>query len=263
MKFTLLILLLFCSFFFNQSTAQSGKFSEFEVKANNFAVDNLGYFYFIDGASLTKTDKDFQTISQYSDKTYGEITDIDVSDPFRILIFFKDFNVIVFLDNQLASLRDPISLDDLGFYSVDAVCSSAAGSFRLYDNQTSSVITIGKDLNVIQTGTSLYSISGDYKAVKIRESNNFVFVLFSSGYIIRLDKFSNFANNYFCGEGILFDSFNDDLYIINENAVFGLDDKNNKILYFNFEPMKILDFKMRAEKLFILSEKSLITFKIL
>ncbi len=257
------ILLILSGFVFNEVIAQSSKISEFNIEATKFSVDNLGYFYFVNGSSLIKTDGNFDTIARYSDKTHGEISEIDVSNPFRILVFYKDFNLIVFLDNQLATLRDPVQLDDLGFYSVDAVCTSATGSFRLYDNQSSSVITIGKDLDIIQTGTNLYSIAGDYNAVKMRESANFVFVQLASGYIIRLDKFSNFSNNRFCGDGICFDCFNDDLYIINESSVYGLDDQNNITFYYNFEPLKIRDFKIRADKLFILSEKSLITFKIL
>lgn len=255
-----LISVLFCA---TALFAQKSEIKSLSTNAEIFDIDNLGYCYFVEGNKIIRTDAEFKNLSEYSDKSYGNITELDVSNPFRLLLFYKDFNAIVFLDNKLSPLRDPIMLDDLGFFSIDAVCSSSSGSFRVYDNQTGSVVTVGNDLKILQTGTNLYSITGDQKATKIRETANYVFVQLENGYILRLDKFGNYANSFFGGEGISFDCINDDVYIISNSELNGYSPINEKIFYYNFDSMPIKDFKIKGKYLYILAEKSLITFQIL
>lgn len=237
--------------------------NSFETKATHFEIDNLGFHYFTEGSKLIQTDSEFNTLYEYSDKSYGDISIIDVSNPFQILVFYKDFNVVLFLDNKLSPLRDPIILDDLGLYSIDAVCSTSTGSFRVYDNQTSTVITIGGDLNIVQKGTNLYSVAGDQKAISLKETANFVFLQTENTWIIRMDKFGNYIETIANDQGITFDCLNDDVFIITKTSVSGFDSKNERIFFYSFDPLPIKDFEIKDNKLFILSEKSLITFRIL
>lgn len=244
-------------------SVKTQEINSFETTATLFEIDNLGFCYFVEGSKLIQTDSEFNTLYEYSDKSYGDISILDVSNPLRILVFYKDFNVILFLDNKLSPLRDPILLDDLGVYSIDAVCSSASGSFRVYDNQASTVITIGSDLSVVQKGTNLYSLAGDQKAIALKETANFVFLQTENSWIIRMDKFGNYIETIANDQGITFDCLNDDVYIITKTSVSGFDSKNERFLFYSFEPLTIKDFKIKDKKLFILSEKSLITFQIL
>jgi hypothetical protein len=243
--------------------SQAEKISEYNVVSNMFRVDNLGYFYFVSGSALTKTDSDFNIIASYDSKNNGEISDIDATDPFRLLIFYKDFNKLVFLDNELAELRDPVMLDDLQVFSVDAVCSSTQGSFRLFDGQKSTIVSYDKDLNLIQTGVNLYSCVKSQNAYKIRESNNYVFAQFGTDYIVTLDKFGNFYKKAEFENIESFDFVNDNLYLLINSHVYKCnpDDSLSEIVL----PIqdKLIGFAMKNEFLFVLSQKSLITFKIL
>ncbi|MDD3740017.1 MAG: hypothetical protein PHH30_02140, partial [Bacteroidales bacterium] len=155
-RFTLILIV---SLIYNILYSQTEIIKEYNVDAEKVRVDNLGYIYLVKGTQLSRYDSDLIKLAQYDYKLNGEITSVDVSDPFRLLVFYKDFNRIVFLDNYLAELRDPIYLDDILIYSTDAVCSSNQGGFRVFDNQNSSVVSFNKDLNITQTGTNLYSIS--------------------------------------------------------------------------------------------------------
>jgi hypothetical protein len=251
------------SFFAISLIVSAQKTNSFTTTATLFDIDNLGFYYFAEGSKLMQTDSEFNSLYEYSDKSYGEISIVDVSNPFRILVFYKDFNVILFLDNKLSPLRAPLILDELGLYSVDAVCSSATGSFRVYDNQTCTVITIGSDLNVQQKGTNLYSVAGDQKAIALKETANFVFLQTENSWIIRMDKFGNYIETIANDQGIAFDCVNDDVHIIAKTSVSGFDSRNERFFFYSFDPLPIKDFKIKDNKLFILSEKSLITFRIL
>lgn len=243
--------------------AQIERLNEYDIESEKIRVDNLGYLYTAKGTLLSKFDKDINKISQYDLKSNGEITDLDASNPFRLLVFYKDFNRIIFLDNYLAELRDPILLDDLFIYSTNAVCSSTQGSFRVFDNQNSSVNSYDKDLNLIQTGTNMFSLSENHSVIKIKESNNSVYVLFNSGEIVILDKFANFVNKPNWQDIKTFDCIDDKLYLLINSEIYLADENYELTKISNFKIDNIIDFAITVNRLFILTEKSLITFKIL
>lgn len=243
--------------------SQTEIIKEYNVYAEKIRVDNLGYVYLVKGTQISRFDSDLIKIAQYDYKLNGEITTVDVSDPFRVLVFYEDFNRIIFLDNNLTELRDPIFLDDLLIYSTNAVCSSNQGGFRVYDNQNSSVISFNKDLNITQTGTNLYSISENQNVIKIKESNNFVYVLLNSGKLVILDKFANFVKKPDWKNIKTFDCINDKLYLLINSEIYFSDENYELIKFSDLEVANIVDFAISVNRLYILTEKSLITFKIL
>jgi hypothetical protein len=257
--FLILYVVTICNFLYSQTEI----IKEYNVDAEKIRVDNLGYVYLVKGTLLSRFDSELIKIAQYDYKLNGEITSVDASDPFRILVFYEDFNRIVFLDNYLTELRDPIYLDDLLIYSTNAVCSSNQGSFRVYDNQNSSVISFNKDLNITQTGTNLYSISGNQNVIKIKESNNFVYVLLKSGEIVILDKFANFVKKPDWKNIKTFDCINDKLYLLIDSEIYFSNENYELIKISDLKVANIADFAISVNRLFILTEKSLITFKIL
>lgn len=249
---------------FGQSLgAQEVVNSDYTKGIDAFEIDKLNNFYFIKDNQILKTDSEFNKLYDYSDKTFGNIYFIDVSNPFRVLVYYKDFNVIVFLDNKLAPLRSPIYLDDLNYFSADAVCSSSFESFLVFDSQNTRINTISKDLVTTQKGTSLYSIVSEQKPVKMKESNNYIFISFENGYIHVLDKYANYVDSFFYDGLIDFDCINDDLYLLGNNELIAFDINKEKILYYSFEASNSISFKIKNDILYILNKKSLISFKIL
>ncbi len=260
MKKYVLILLSFFTFetLLSQSYIDTYQLNE----VNIFDMDNLGNMYFVNGNKILKTDLDFIRLYDYSDKTYGDISFIDVSNPFRILVFYKDFNVLVFLDNKLAVLKSPIFLDELNYYSIDAICNSTYESFRIYDSQNSSVNTISKDLLTTQKGTNLYSLVSEQKAVKLKEANNFVFISFENNNIIVLDKFANYVNSFYYEDLVDFDCINDELYLLGKQEIVAYNMKKEKVFDFGFNISAIKSFKVKSNVLYLRNANSLVCFKI-
>lgn len=63
------------------------------------SFDHLDDFYLVNNNQITKQTKDKKY--NYSNLLYGEISSIDIRNPFQILVFYKDFQSFVVLDNQL------------------------------------------------------------------------------------------------------------------------------------------------------------------
>jgi hypothetical protein len=80
-----------------------------------FTTDNLQNIYLYHGNSIRKYSPQGQLLYNYSDKSYGAITSVDVNDPLKMLVFYKDFPEIVLLDNTLSQNGNPFSPSDVGY----------------------------------------------------------------------------------------------------------------------------------------------------
>jgi hypothetical protein len=65
-------------------------------------------------------------------RKYGKLAQIDVSNPLRTLLYYKDFSTIVVLDRLLAT-RSTIDLRKQDIFQVQAVCLSYDNKIWLYD----------------------------------------------------------------------------------------------------------------------------------
>ena len=99
-----------------------------------YTCDNFDNVYIYSGNYLKKYKSDGNQEAQFSTLTYGNVQRVDVSDPFRIVLFYKDYNTILMLDNKLNQLGEPVRLTDLGLSTVDAVCKSKENGIWLFDS---------------------------------------------------------------------------------------------------------------------------------
>ncbi len=85
------------------------------------SFDHLDDFYLVKNNQLTKQTK--EKSYNYSNLLYGEVTSIDIRNPFQILVFYKDFQSFVVLDNQLNEISNvnfSVQFPELDVISVSA-----------------------------------------------------------------------------------------------------------------------------------------------
>jgi hypothetical protein len=106
-----------------------------DVEADFFTTDNQSNLYIVKANELTKYDKKGKLLYKYSNKNFGNIDFVDASNMLRLLVFYKNFSQIVFLDNTLSLNGESVSLDKIGFQQTQLVCSSHNNGLWLYDQQ--------------------------------------------------------------------------------------------------------------------------------
>ncbi len=259
-KFSLILFLVLCLSIVANS--QVVEVARIPALAQSFKVDKLGSFYFLNNNVLKKTDKDNNLLASYDKYSFGGISVLDVSDPLRILLFYSDFNSIVYLDNNLSELRDPIILDNLEYYDIQAVCSSTDGGFWVYDNQKSQVKSHNKNLSVVKSGVMLYSMIENDAPTEIILSTNYIFLKLNSNGIIVLDKFGNYISKVESESESIMSIDNDILYLLDSNSIklVNIVDGHEEVI--PIPELKVVDFEVSGKKMFILADKSLITFEI-
>ncbi len=122
------------------------------VKSKKIAIDNIGNVYTINDDVITKHFVNHQT-KTFSIKTFGKHENIDVTNGLRILLYFKDFQRVLFLDSQLSPNGDVIELTELGFEQTSLVCSSINNGFWLYNQANNELVKFNQNLEIsVKTG---------------------------------------------------------------------------------------------------------------
>lgn len=150
------------------------KFAEKDSKA---VVDALGNMYVIHGGEIKKYNPQGVFQKTFSNKRYGRIDDIDISNPLKILVYYKDFQQVLFLDNQLSPAADVISLEKAGYEQTSLVCSSLNNSFWLYDKQNNELVRFSQDLRaLVKTGNLKRILDLDLQPGYMREYGNYLYL---------------------------------------------------------------------------------------
>jgi hypothetical protein len=139
----LLPLLALCLLAFRSSQGPT----RFTIKAkfDYCNVDNLGNVYFVKEDELVKHLASGRFFARYSNLKFGNITSVDVTNPLKLVLYYKDFQQIVFLDNQLSVNSEAVSLELLGYEQTDLVCASANNSFWIYNKQNNELIRFNEN----------------------------------------------------------------------------------------------------------------------
>jgi len=112
------------------------------INADFIKVDPYGNIYTVRKAQLSKFSPQGRLLSTYSDNTLGVISSIDVFNPMKVMVFYQDVGMLVFLNEQLAPINNPISLFDANYFSISLASYSAANQIHLYDDVNKYLITL-------------------------------------------------------------------------------------------------------------------------
>lgn len=155
-------------------------------------VDHLGSIYTIDGNELKKFSSEKKLISNYSDALLGDITSIDVSNPLRLLLFYKEFNQILYLDQTLTPITDPIDLYTYSDNETQLCCDASTGGFWIYNNDDNQIFLISKRGEIINKSSLLTSYIKDVPPSKIIEYQEKLYFLIPTQRLLVLNKFGRF-----------------------------------------------------------------------
>jgi len=155
-------------------------------------VDHWGNIYTVEGIELTKYAPNKEILSNFSDALLGEITSIDVSNPLRIQLFYKEFNQLVYLDQSLSSIADPIDLYTYSDNETHLCCEASSGGFWIYNSNDNQSFKVSKQGEIINKSGLLTSYLKKIPPTKMMEYQEKIYFLVPSQGILILNKFGQF-----------------------------------------------------------------------
>jgi len=137
-----------------------------KIKQNSSVYfDHLDNIYTINNGTLDKQNPQGKHL-EYQNNLLGNITLIDVSDPLRILVFYKDVNQIVFLNNELSPINQAIQLDELSLFDIDWVCNASINGFWVFNKIKNRLMFYDKQLNLKYKSMDLSAFVNEDNAIK-------------------------------------------------------------------------------------------------
>lgn len=181
-----IIFILFSLIFFN-AEASSAQFDTLinlqqqslpEGSYTDFYIDNFNNIFLLNKSNQLKKldDKGDSVAVSNALKKYGDVYSVDVSNPLKIAVYYKDFSTIVVLDRFLSNLNT-IDLRQYGILQSQAVAQSYDNNYWVFDAVENKLKKIDDNGTVLlQTPDFRTIFNQTFSPQKIIDNNGFVYL---------------------------------------------------------------------------------------
>ena len=168
----------------------------FADSLSDFEVDNLGNFYLVGRQQqIKKISSTFDSIGLFNDKrNLGKLYSIDVSNPLRVLLFYKDFASIIILDRFL-NVRTLLNLRNVQIQQVSAITQSYDNNIWVYDELDNNIKKIDESGRVLLRSPDfrvLFDMPPQPKY--LQDLNRYLYAYDSSKGLLLMDYFGAYRN---------------------------------------------------------------------
>lgn len=180
---------------FAKQARQSTYILETKIPLNGgtFTTDNLQNIYIWNHCSIKKVDAKGRQLYDYDDRSYGDVSSLDVTDPMKLMAFYKNFPEVLFLDNTLSINGTPINPGQMGFPLTTLACLSHDNGVWLYDAQNLQLVRLDKNMNIKQQTGSLMELLGfPVNPNYLMEYNDYVYMNDTAQGILEFDEFGTY-----------------------------------------------------------------------
>ena len=231
-----------------------------------FNVDNLDNIYLLTKTNqLKKLKENGDSIAVFNDvKKYGNPDYIDVTNPLKTLLYYKNYSTVVVLDRLLAP-RNSINLRKQNIFYVNNVTLSYDNYIWIFDEEDFRLKKIDEEGEIVQSSTDWRMLFDTVPApVKIIDRDNYVYLYDPvTGFYI-FDYYGGFKNR------LAFLNWTN--VEVNGTNVYGFD--NNKLFSYRLKSLqlkeyilpqffgKFISIKAMNGKVYLLNEKGVDIYEI-
>lgn len=173
-----ILLFLFVSFASAQDSSFFTPAKTIDGEFVDFSVDNLGNYYLLSKDNqLKKLNARGDSMGVFNDvRRYGKLYSIDVTNPLKVLLYYKNFSTVVVLDRFL-NVVNTIDLRKANIFQVKAIAQSYDNNFWIYDEQNNKLKRIGENGSIIFETVDLRIIFDEVPSpVQIFDHDGFVYL---------------------------------------------------------------------------------------
>jgi hypothetical protein len=163
----------------------------------DFTVDNLDNIYILNSRNrIFKFDANGDSVAVYNDvKKFGKATLIDVSNPLKVLLYYRDFATVVMLDRFL-NVRNTIDLRKQNVLQAKAIGQTYDNKIWVYDELENKLKKIDEEGKLLQETPDFRLLLGQSPSpVKIFDENKLVYLYDSLQGVYVFDYYGALKNN--------------------------------------------------------------------
>ena len=160
-------------------------------------VDVLDNIYLISEKNqLKKIRSNGDSLAVFNDvKKFGNPTLLDISNPLKVLLYYKSFSTVIILDRFLA-VRNTINLRNQNIFKVKTLATSYDNNIWIFDEQNISLKKINDEGKVLSETLDLRQLFDTVPSPsQITDKNNFVYLYDENRGFYIFDYYGSFKNN--------------------------------------------------------------------
>lgn len=161
-----------------------------------FTIDNLDNIYLLSSTNqVKKLNSNGDSVAVFNDvKKFGQASLIDVSNPLKILLYYRDFATIVVLD-RLLNVRNTIDLRKQNILQVRAIGQSYDNKIWVYDEVENKLKKIAEDGTLLQETPDFRQLFGEAPTPqKIFDQDQYVYLYDSTKAVFVFDYYGALKN---------------------------------------------------------------------
>ncbi len=232
-----------------------------------FNIDNLDFIYLVtDNNQLKKISAAGDSVAVFNDvKKYGNPSSIDVTNPLKTLLYYKNYLTVVVLD-RLLTIRNSINFRKQNIFFVNSITLSYDNNIWLFDEENYKLKKIDEDGRLLQE-TADWRLLFDTvpSPTRIIDKNNFIYLYDPEKGFYIFDYYGSFKNR------LTFLNWTN--VEVNGNTVYGFG--NNTLYSYELKSLTIKEYKLPAffgnfmgikamnGKVYLLNEKGIDIYQII
>ena len=220
MRNILFILFLFC-FLKSYSQIHTHLKKTITIETDNFVGSDYDFNYYYFSNTVLSKMKSQETIN-YSNFLYGNISSVDITNPLKIVVFYRAFNVVIILDSQLNEI-DSIQLP----YDVSFVSKGNANHLWLFTTNTQVIENYNFKTNTIASRSQPLK---NTSVLNMKSTENYVYLHAKSG-IKTFDYLGNYIKEDKTKDIEHFQYNNRVLYTLSKDTIYQKKETTLPILF--------------------------------
>ncbi len=148
------------------------------VAAKRIEVDPLGNLYVLTSdVQITKYKDSGQPWYTYTNNRLGLLSELDAGNPFLLLAYFAQYQIVVLLDNTLSE-TGRIQFANIGLGNIRAVALSDDNNIWVLDEEGRRVLKIGTDGRMLLEGVPYMGLAFDSsKSIRLLQRGKYLYVI--------------------------------------------------------------------------------------
>lgn len=195
MKYFGLILIWLSCFSITSQEITATLYLKTPLKAESFVgIDEFQNLYYINNDILYKRSKN--KLFSYSNVSLGKITTVNIQNPFKLILFYQDFNAVIIVDNNLNELTEKIDFtQETLFNNVQFVTGSSQNNIWLHADDNKLHLYDYKNLSEQTQTQALTFYEEDYIPKNIISTYKNVWILSNAG-VLQFNEYGNFIDAF-------------------------------------------------------------------
>lgn len=246
------------------ATGQVKLIKEIKIEGQFHTTDYLGNIYISNGPGLTRFSVEGNITGEFRSTFPGNITFIDASNPLQILLFYKEYNQVIFLDRNLIEKGSPFHLSNLGISNSELVCTSARGGIWVLDGFSRQVNYLNQEFLLLYQISLPGNLSGeDDIPIFMTESEGRLLISFSKTGILTFDRFGSYLFKLPLTNISIFQKTNQNFVLVSENKIFLYSPETKERIPIDiFREVQLLSARIEGNHLFVFTSQECLIYKI-